>query len=105
MTQIEQDRRAEYNDVSWQQGCLLMTRDVKRQSPEWQAEAAAAEKRMVFAHFSTMDDGRSRVLLFACATPEEAAEMVRTHNAEVYERLRSQGFRDIVRHRRLLNHD
>lgn len=80
MTRESADRRREFQFEFWQQGMLLPTPPVMRRSPEWRAEAHALEQLMIFARFSDLDDGCSRIFLFACDTAEAAQEMVSTHN-------------------------
>jgi hypothetical protein len=77
---VNRDRRQEFVEVEWQQGRLLYTRGVARWPSQMQAEAQAQEARGLFAHFSSMDEGRSRVRLFTFDTSEECASEVATHN-------------------------
>lgn len=84
------DLRDEYRDVIWQQGVLLQTRTVQRMSAEWRQAASEEEKRGLFAHFSSVDQGRSRVRLWRFETADECATAVEKHNKKLLERQRAQ---------------
>ena len=60
----------------WQQGQLLLTTRTKRYTPELWEKLSNEEKRMVFANFTPLDEGRGRQLIAICQTPEDAARIV-----------------------------
>lgn len=65
----------------YQQGRLLLTQNTKRWTQEQRHAADEQERCMVFKNFSASDEGRSRVFVCKCASPTEAAELVKRLNA------------------------
>lgn len=56
----------------WSQGFTLMTKETKRWSREQLIENNARESERVFASFSALDQGRSRVLVAICGSSDNA---------------------------------
>ena len=72
------------NDLAlewWSVGRVLPTANTQSWSPETLQIAEGKERRCVYARFTTMDDGRSRILVAACERPEDAENVVRFHNS------------------------
>lgn len=74
------DRREEFSTVPWQQGRLLLTRTVCKMPALWQQNMEKLESRCAFAHFSSLDEGRSRVFLYEFPTTEACLQAVKQHN-------------------------
>ena len=86
MPNYVRDLREQYADVPWQRGFLIRTRSVQRMDPEWQREADYRERCSLFANFSLIDEGRSRVCLYVFDTPEECMAALRQHNIDLAKR-------------------
>lgn len=68
----------------WQQGRLLQTQQVKSWERHGQTveikQHQEMEARMIFARFSVLDQGQSRIHIATCDTAEEAKAIVDAHN-------------------------
>lgn len=62
------------------QGRLIETRHTARWSQEEKNDAELSERCRVFYGFTVKDEGRSRVYIGQCHTPEAAKELVRELN-------------------------
>lgn len=64
----------------WQQGSLLMTRNVMKWGQKDIARAQHDESCRAYIGFSSLDEGRSRTLVCIFNSPEECAKYVNEHN-------------------------
>jgi hypothetical protein len=71
----------EYPKEPWSQGAVLSTPITRKFHTEVLAEYEAREKRSIFANFSAVDEGRSRVLIAVCQHEESARRIVACVNA------------------------
>lgn len=71
----------------WQQGRTLFTEQTRTWSPEEWAGNEAHERKRVYRFFSALDQGQARILVASCTLAEDAATIVREHNAEVMKRI------------------
>lgn len=69
-----------HTPTPWAQGRLLQTRKIAERSEDWQKEANERERTMVFANFTAIDEGRSRIFIAKCADANLAAFIVKAAN-------------------------
>lgn len=81
------DNRLTFNDVPWQQGCILSTRYTRRCSAQEMLKVSRIERRTAFAHFYVHDEGLSRELVYQFDSAEECEKEVNKHNKALAERL------------------
>ena len=74
------DRRAEFYDVPWQQGRLLITPITEHYDAMSKHKINIDEQHCAFANFSVRDQGRSRIFLFRFNSPDECLRAVQAHN-------------------------
>lgn len=77
------DRRKEFENEPWQQGRLLLTNRTRNWSQEERDRADANEKKMLFARFTALDEGRERILLWVFESVEACNQAVTIHNDEL----------------------
>lgn len=65
----------------WSQGITLETEQTRRWTSEQIEENDRRERRMVFANFSPLDEGRSRIRIAICEREEDARRIVACVNA------------------------
>lgn len=70
-----------HTPTPYRQGVLLMTRNVQNMSKDWQEKANYEESIRIFSGFISADEGRSRVAVALCNSPEDAEFIVRACNA------------------------
>lgn len=76
------DKRKDYKDKYWQIGRVLRTRTTLRYSREEFEEAEKTEKKSSFVNFSSLDEGRSRILLFFYSSEYACKRAVNRHNSK-----------------------
>ncbi len=64
----------------WRQGVLLNTRYIRKFSHEEYIKSNSIEKCMIFKHFSSRDEGRSRIFISKSKTPLQAYDKIKIHN-------------------------
>jgi len=68
------------SDKLWSTGRTLHTKFTSRWSQEeWDANEAI-ERSMIFEDFTSMDDGKGRVLIAKCESEDIARQIVKAHN-------------------------
>lgn len=77
------DNREVYKHEYWQQGRLLLTRRTRKWSDAERNRVDYGERCMAFVNFSSVDEGRSRILVYKYGSPGECAEAVYEHNKVV----------------------
>lgn len=74
------DLREKFKDEKWQQGCLLRTSLTSKWTKEEFKDMDHKEHCRVFVNFTARDDGRGRILIYICDSPEECEKLVEEHN-------------------------
>lgn len=67
------DTKSKHTPGPWEQGRTLTTRETTRWTQERLAANDATEACMVFANFSSSDNGKGRVLVARCERAEDAS--------------------------------
>ncbi|MGI2024835.1 hypothetical protein [Shewanella glacialipiscicola] len=81
------DNRLTFNDVPWQQGCVLSTRHTRRWSKQELEKVTRIERRTAFAHFYAHDEGQGREFVYQFDSAEECLKAVHEHNKALAEAL------------------
>lgn len=68
-------------DFKWRQGFVIQTKNVEKMTKEQADKLDSEEKCRVYRNFLMSDAGRSRELIAVFKNPEDAALVVRLHNA------------------------
>lgn len=78
---MTEDRREEFANVPWRQGCLLETATTKQWPLAERCRAEQEERRQAFVSFHNDDEGRSRELVYVYDSADQCLDAVQEHNA------------------------
>lgn len=67
----------------WRQGYLLHTNTVIHMRQETRDYCEFKEKCCIYENFTAIDEGRSRILVAECQSPEIAKHIIEIHNDAV----------------------